>query len=71
MRYAGKKIGKETAKKVIKYINQKKTIEKDMKNIKNNTKKYEDIIKNWRKIKALEAMELNEFNTECRDFFGK
>ena len=72
MRYAGKKIGKETAKKVIKYINQKtKAIEKDMKNIKNNTKKYEDIIKNRRKIKVLEAMELNEFNTECRDFFGK
>ena len=65
MRYAGKKIGEETAKKVIKYINQKtKTIEKD-------TKKYEDIIKNRRKIKALEAMEFNEFNTECRDFFGK
>lgn len=65
MRYAGKKIGEETAKKVIKYINQKtKTIEKD-------TKKYEDSIKNRRKIKALEAMELNEFNTECRDFFGK
>ena len=39
-------MGEETAKKVIKYINQKKTIEKDMKNIKNNTKKYEDIIKN-------------------------
>ena len=59
----------ETAKKVIKYINQKtKTVEK---NIKNNTKKYQDIIKNRRKIKALEAMELNEFNTECRDFFGK
>ena len=65
MRYAGKKIGEETAKKVIKYINQKtKTIEKD-------TKKYEDSIKNRRKIKALEAMELNEFNTECRDFFVK
>lgn len=32
-------MGEETAKKVIKYINQKtKTIEKDMKNIKNNTK---------------------------------
>ena len=58
-------MGEETAKKVIKYINQKtKTIEKD-------TKKYEDSIKNRRKIKALEAMELNEFNTECRDFFGK
>ena len=72
VRYAGKKMGEETAKKVIKYINQKtKTIEKDMKNIKNNTKKYEDIIKNRRKIKVLEAMELNEFNTECRDFFGK
>ena len=40
-------MGEETAKKVIKYINQKtKAIEKDMKNIKNNTKKYEDIIKN-------------------------
>ena len=39
VRYAGKKMGEETAKKVIKYINQKtKTIEKDMKNIKNNTK---------------------------------
>ena len=72
VRYAGKKMGEETAKKVIKYINQKtKTIEKDMKNIKNNAKKYEDIIKNRRKIKALEAMELNEFNTECRNFFGK
>ena len=58
-------MGEETAKKVIKYINQKtKTIEKD-------TKKYEDSIKNRRKIKVLEAMELNEFNTECRDFFGK
>ena len=58
-------MGEETAKKVIKYINQKtKTIEKD-------TKKYEDSIKNRRKIKALEAMELNEFNRECRDFFGK
>ena len=34
VRYAGKKMGEETAKKVIKYINQKtKTIEKDMKNI--------------------------------------
>ena len=67
LRYAGKKMGEETAKKVIKYINQKtKTIEKDMKNIKNNTKKYEDIIKNRRKIKALD-----EFNIECRDFFGK
>jgi hypothetical protein len=32
MRYAGKKIGKETAKKVIKYINQKtKTIRKNTK----------------------------------------
>ena len=40
LRYAGKKIGEETAKKVIKYINQKtKTIEKDMKNIiRKNTK---------------------------------
>ena len=43
MRYAGKKIGKETAKKVIKYINQKtKTIrkryEKYNKIIRKNTK---------------------------------
>ena len=37
-------MGEETAKKVIKYINQKtKTIEKDMKNIKNNTKKYKSV----------------------------
>lgn len=46
MRYAGKKIGKETAKKVIKYINQKtKTIEKDMKNIKTIRKNTKILLK--------------------------
>jgi len=46
VRYAGKKIGKETAKKVIKYINQKtKTIEKDMKNIKKIQKNTKILLK--------------------------